>query len=1059
MIIRGYIENYGSQLFKFEVGNVFTNNLNETLDSFDFNITNESIDIDFYPFQYTHIVDIDNNEVDLYYVIDSFTKSPINLNNTKHFDYNLKVMSETKLLEKIVLPNRTIVHDIEQKTIAQVIKEMCDLYVPKYRTKENGELVYKPIFDYMSVVNDSKFSDFCPDLSWTKPDLRTVLTTLMTIKGCLPRIQNRTLTYVDLRQDFPIANLDGKNLVISESNSSDSYTNQLVSFVDNALDTENNKVLDEIIGFRDNENAIIKQLENLYLETTYPIDRVNSLYLNVQWQINLRLHSTQLDTIVYDRPFIERNIRHFNFIYDTSGHITQYAFIDSNHGFNLYDVTIEYYQIKANLTNGDENVVLVGTEQRTFMYGSSAINPTYYNVPQDLKVSFMVLRFTYNLEYEFTYNSMDSIGLDAGEYFIVYALEKFDITPLVKERQVRAALDVDVTVGRNYRTIEEFSTFYYTTLEYTYGGKRISGFSNSYEWFEWYGQQMQTFMEVIDSLSKETTPGFADFVDLNELISGYHFSSDTILMAPPQVYRVNPSTNMNKYSLYTFEINYVPFNTMQIRYSKKEAIKYPISTISNQDNSIIALDVFSDVEQQKVNRLGNNVCIIKQLHTTLDNTLELGQAIGDNIIFKKQVEFFSSFVNVVYTATKNYILRDFFTSIVKKYRAFQYFNVNDTILRVENKHYYIVLGTLSYATDFADTTDFSFEDLSVVCSPLYFEQDETKVVNYATVSVDNVNVYKYECSKLATGNSICLSYQEPFSNSYGSYIKVNSQSISDTTYRTNDYKVYYRAGATEQPSNDYFLKNEFGGFVQGRYIYESEYYTKHNVMFMNKAVYDFGDSVGKLGDNVNISEYGNLAYKNPKGDFRGNVFTLVDRYYYKSLNERINETIQFEYINPRKDKILFTRSFVERNIMLGVRNRRSETQSGADTIIRVEETIICIINTAETLSIKEDEHELGSDIAFFITIGQPVVNNRLPIVHVPLSDLPSEECNLTLAIRIAYYTNSLNNFSHYAYQDLIAFKKPKDETTDWLIFEVANTNNGKIYERDNISNLDKETSL
>ena len=45
-------------------------------------------------------------------------------------------------------------------------------------------------------------------------------------------------------------------------------------------------------------------------------------------------------------------------------------FIDTNHGYNLSDVTIEYYQIKANLTNGAENVVL-GTEQRTFMYGSN----------------------------------------------------------------------------------------------------------------------------------------------------------------------------------------------------------------------------------------------------------------------------------------------------------------------------------------------------------------------------------------------------------------------------------------------------------------------------------------------------------------------------------------------------------------------------------------------------------------------------------------------------------------------------------------------------------------
>ena len=52
-----------------------------------------------------------------------------------------------------------------------------------------------------------------------------------------------------------------------------------------------------------------------------------------------------------------------------------------------------------------------------------------------------------------------------------------------------------------------------------------------------------------------------------------------------------------------------------------------------------------------------------------------------------------------------------------------------------------MLGTLSYPSDFVDT-DFSFDDLSVVCSPLYFEQDATKVVNYATVSVDNV--YKYE---------------------------------------------------------------------------------------------------------------------------------------------------------------------------------------------------------------------------------------------------------------------------------------------------------------------------
>ena len=153
----------------------------------------------------------------------------------------------------------------------------------------DGEISFS--FNFFRTNNhlSRRFSVPCADLSFAVPTLRQLLTTLMQQVGCIPIVKNRELSFLDFQKDaVSFGTQNGQNIDYSLENtvnyirrslSSDSYVNTLANISEQVLDSEN-EVVCETLGFRDRSNVILKQKENLKLETSLPIYKVNKCILH-----------------------------------------------------------------------------------------------------------------------------------------------------------------------------------------------------------------------------------------------------------------------------------------------------------------------------------------------------------------------------------------------------------------------------------------------------------------------------------------------------------------------------------------------------------------------------------------------------------------------------------------------------------------------------------------------------------------------------------------------------------------------------------------------------------
>ena len=136
----------------------------------------------------------------------------------------------------------------------------------------------------------NRFSANCADMSFSAPTLRQLLTTLMQQVGCIPTVKNRTLNFLDFQKEAVPFGYDSEtrqvdytlhNTVnfIRRNLSSDSFVNTLANLSDNVLDSEN-EVICETLCFRDSNNVLLRQQENLKLETSLPIYKVNKCIMH-----------------------------------------------------------------------------------------------------------------------------------------------------------------------------------------------------------------------------------------------------------------------------------------------------------------------------------------------------------------------------------------------------------------------------------------------------------------------------------------------------------------------------------------------------------------------------------------------------------------------------------------------------------------------------------------------------------------------------------------------------------------------------------------------------------
>lgn len=733
----------------------YSDEYSETLDSMSLVIKHIDFKLDINPFDVVYIyrgvvkggtihnptyTDIKWKEM----LVDSVSMLRKRYGNNTYYEYTLKLMSETKWLEKIQLPNRSFTHALggELRDAYETIEDLMT-YVPKV-IRNNEET---PLITISEAVEGRFLNHGMKDMSLSKPTLRQALTAVMSQFGCIPVVNNKQLGFIDFNRsqgnitEEQIKNMDSE----SYSNSSDSYVNTLMTDASQVLGDEKSLVVERGVGFRDRDTGLIKQQENLKLLTTYPIYKVKNLTINMNLStypcIIVKVYNiADADYFILPSSNPEGN---FNpvVIYDNGSTEyvvkvycgTQRRIKFSNWEFKILEVInpsadgfacegFKTSSVKTGISQPAESQ-WAGRTMYTFSISKNGM------VRPDGTVAYLFIanisgedkHIVWNTYVEERGNPTVITGMykemDIG---IVYRKVSVDITSLVKTAQERKLLSYDYTTDEfkgGQGNMAVYSKYYYTTVQYKLGSNEISGWSDKYtEAQGWWDVNKTTIENIVNKSFYE-----------NEFFNKRYdniFNEEDILPYPQWFYSykyVDGNGNehpvaeksifsrgwvddmfgsYNYPSRISFDISYQPLNDLNIA-TVKNNFDYPLAQLDSRDNGLVDFGNFKKVEQDKLDRLGNGVHILSKRYFAKDDTIDLeseliklGAVCVDTgeVVFKRMISFKNNYIDIAYYLCKDYVIANYSTSITTKYRAYQYVDYSSSTFRNENRISYFTIS-------------------------------------------------------------------------------------------------------------------------------------------------------------------------------------------------------------------------------------------------------------------------------------------------------------------------------------------------------------------------------
>ena len=745
-----------SSFIKYEcVLNVpYSDEYSETLDSMSVVIKHIDSKLDINPFDVVYIyrgvgkggtfqhptyTDIKWKEM----LVDSVSMLRKRYGNSTYYEYTLKLMSETKWLEKIQLPNRSFTHALGGKLrdAYETIKDLMT-YVPKV-IRDNKETSLITI----SEAVEGKFSGLgMKDMSLNKPTLRQALTAVMSQFGCIPVVNNKQLGFINFNRsqgnitEEQIADMDSE----SYSNSSDSYVNTLMTDASQVLGDDKSLVVERGVGFRDRDTGLIKQQENLKLLTTYPIYKVKNLTINM----NLSTYPTIIVKVYniadadyfilyYTNP--EGNVNPVVINDNGDNYVvkvycgTQQRIKFSNWEFKILEVInpsttgfrcegFKTSSVKTGISEPEKGTWGANYSMYTFTISKNGM------VRPDGTVAYLFIAKTDDDRYIVWNTYVEDNGNDtviSGMYKemdigIVYRKVSVDITSLVKTAQERKLLSYDYTTDEfkgGQGNMAVYSKYYYTTVQYKLGGNEISGWSDKYtEAQGWWGVDKTTIENIVNKsfyenefLQKRYDNIFNDEDILPypywfysyEYVDGYgnkHPVAEKSIFSRGWVDDMFGSYNYP--SRISFDISYQPLNDLNIA-TVKGGFDYPLAQLDSRDNGLVDFGNFKKVEQDKLDRLGNGVHILSKRYFAKDDTIDLESELiplgavhvdTGEVVFKRMISFKNNYIDIAYYLCKDYVIANYSTSITTKYRAYQYVDYSSSTFRNENRISYFTIS-------------------------------------------------------------------------------------------------------------------------------------------------------------------------------------------------------------------------------------------------------------------------------------------------------------------------------------------------------------------------------
>lgn len=896
----------------------------ETLDSASIIVPNLYQQLDIEPYQECCLEIVSNGKTTLkHFLIDSFTESMTNVEKPI-YTYTINLMSETKYLEKAQCPNLCITHSevSGQKTITHYIELYMALYCPKIKMYDETlkEWNYKPLIAVSEEVK-TKFNVPCADMSLSAPTLRQALTSLMIQKKCIPVVVNRVLDFMDLAKE-PSAFTGNEGRITAErAMSSDSYVNTLVNMSDNVLDQEDS-IVSESLVFRDRDNVLLKQKENLVLETRYPIYSVSKFAMNFYCNTNLLINHSFRHKYRYIGNTGYFGIR----INSADTEVLQVTNGDSEKSYEGYfDITVNicYWQNDAfhvaktkKITSTSMKYLVGSTDKEIELFKPSEEG---YSKVKNFTNRFAIVSATFhgkvidtgeavNLDFFIS----DAYGLSAGGYIVPtmfsvpYAtndneaqvsvafnpsnwgvvdviggwkmsyLYKKDITPLLVENSKRSQLNVDfLAMPTKFSNLDEMSKWLYCTVGFSVGSNKIEGFSTTYSKTNGWWDTEKTYIENIFNAIQGMYP-MSDTINNASMhdffggaFDGFEAGIDIYTKNNEMINPFFTDVYNNNFALMFFDISYLPLNKVVMRHFKDE-VNLPIEQLNTADNGISSAVMLSLNQQDTIDRLGNDVLGIHERVNSLDDLCPLPCERNGYTIFKREYKIGKNAIDVNYYASKNHIIKNYFTSIQTKYRAYEYVDYDKSVLRRESDCVHVLFSTKGYINgDDLLTTHKEFP-LSLIDGIMDKRYGKKLKYSYNGFGIEH---YKSECATYTTNSSVYLNFTQFDNGSEGIFIDGKYLDI-----------------------NGKYASNPIGGIPQQWYAPSTRWNRNIGIGFI--------DNIGALIPQAFYFQ-GSEAFENwirtlqlqPKFDFPkeiGNRVSVV-KILGKDLTELISYTLQFDF--------------------------------------------------------------------------------------------------------------------------------------------------------------------
>lgn len=495
-------------------------------------------------------------------------------------------------------------------------------------------------------------------------------------------------------------------------------------------------------------------------------------------------------------------------------------------------------------------------------------------------------------------------------------LVKQDITPLVKLNSERNLLSTDwLELSSSLpSSVEALSQYKLATVGYDIGSNFITGWGTIYSypiqnsWFDTtksYIENIITFMDGVYPFGVNNAENIKKYVENGLTVDTNESWVDSVVV-PNSPQSLQTSDPLKMKCLF-FEIEYNSFYNGTIIHSKDN--DYGDITINdNPSNSLTLLESDGSFEKEKLNRVGNKIYQINARYDIVEELQELGSVFeDDNVIYHREYSIYNNLVKCNYYATKDYVMKNYFTSIWAKHRTYNLMSYNESIVRAENRKMFLYLSLDEEYNEREKPNGLSFnlsneELIEQLASAFVPNEQLTSKNDFVYYSRINYGYFKSketsfsDVNTFTSGTSLIFNVRM-FDNVSGG-VKINQIAPDTGIIDPNDD---YTKGSTQQ----WLLCVDD---IETGQIQELEVAIAHidNSEIYHENAFEFDQSI------VN-NIYQNYLYGLPqvKNDLITNYSILIkwNGNIYKDNKEQIDFTFQIEPIT-KSNHIAFSSSFM-----------------------------------------------------------------------------------------------------------------------------------------------------